>query len=246
MWIWMGIGCCAVGMVIGWCGIAGFLLPILFLNYGGFSPAESMFLSFSCFALSGGIGAFHYHRRGELPVKKGLYVCAGSIFGGLIGAAVGGAFAPETVKQILYGVVLISGIAIFVQEFLLQGKRNGKAGKIPAVLVILGFVTAILCALSGAGGPVLVMPLLVVLGVPIKDAVGIALLDSVFIAAPAIAVYGSKCSVKELLLVLLLALVSHGAGIAFGSKTAAVIPQKLLKRGVAAFSVCFALYMLWK
>ena len=36
-----------------------------------------------------------------------------------------------------------------------------------------GAVTGLICALSGAGGPILVMPLLVVFGVPVKTAVGI-------------------------------------------------------------------------
>lgn len=90
------------------------------------------------------------------------------------------------------------------------------------------------------------MPLLVVLGFPAKAAVGMALLDSVFIALPAVAVYGSRCQVLALVPLLAVALCSHAVGVTIGSITAVRVPQSLLKRGVALFSICFALWMLLK
>ena len=68
-------GCCAVGLLIGWCGVAGFLLPILFVSACGLSVAESLFFSFLCFAVSGAIGSFNYYRRGELPVRRWVDWC---------------------------------------------------------------------------------------------------------------------------------------------------------------------------
>lgn len=239
-------GCFAVGLCIGWCGVAGFLLPILFVNACGLSVTESLLASFLCFAASGTIGAFNYSRRGELPLRPALCLSAGSLAGGLAGAALGGLLAPATVKTVLYAVVLLSGIAIAVRELRPQRETAGDTMPRPLVLLALGLATATLCALSGAGGPVLVMPLLVALGVPAKTAVGIALLDSVFIALPAIAVYGSQCAPLVLLPFLAAALLSHAAGVFIGSVTAEHVPQRLLKRGVAVFSICFALYMLLK
>ena len=76
---------------------------------------------------------------------------------------------------------------------------------------------------------------------------GVALLDSVFIALPAIAVYGSRCeALAALLPMLLAAALGHAAGVSVGSVTAAHVPQSLLKRGVAVFSICFSLFMLLK
>lgn len=239
-------GCFAVGLCIGWCGVAGFLLPILFVNVCGLSVTESLLSSFLCFAVSGAIGAFNYSRRGELPLWPALCLSAGSLAGGLIGAALGGLLAPAAVKIVLYVVVLLSGVAIAVRELRPQREGTGDAAPRLPVLLALGFATAILCALSGAGGPVLVMPLLVALGVPAKLAVGMALLDSVFIALPAIAVYGSQCAPSTLFSFLTVAVLSHAVGVFIGSVTAAHVPQHLLKRGVAAFSICFALYMLLK
>lgn len=240
------LGSCGVGLFIGWCGVAGFLLPILFVNACGLSVTESLLLSFLCFAVSGAIGAFNYHRRGELPLRPALTLSAGSLAGGLLGAALGGLLEPETVKVVLYVVVLLSGLAIAVRELRPQ-RDSGDGFPRPAPLLALGFAAALLCALSGAGGPVLVMPLLVAMGVPAKLAVGTALLDSVFIALPAIAVYGSRCeSLTALAPMLLAAVLGHALGVSAGSVTAAHVPQSLLKRGVAVFSICFSLFMLLK
>ena len=240
------LGSCAVGLFIGWCGVAGFLLPILFVNACGLSVTESLLASFLCFAVSGAIGSWNYYRRGELPLRPALVLSTGSLAGGLLGAALGGLLEPETVKVVLYIVVLLSGLAIALRELRPQKSGGGSfPGTLP--LLALGFATALLCALSGAGGPVLVMPLLVAMGVPAKTAVGVALLDSVFIALPAIAVYGSRCdALAALLPVLLAAALGHAAGVSVGSVTAAHVPQSLLKRGVAVFSICFSLLMLLK
>ncbi len=242
------LGSCAVGLFIGWCGVAGFLLPILFVNACGLSVTESLLASFLCFAISGVIGSFQYHRRGELPLRPALILSAGSLVGGLLGAALGGLLEPETVKVVLYVVVLLSGVAIAFRELRPQrNSQNRDSFPGPLPLLALGFATALLCALSGAGGPVLVMPLLVALGVPAKTAVGVALLDSIFIALPAVAVYGSRCeTLLALIPMLLAAALGHAAGVFAGSVTAARVPQSLLKRGVAVFSICFSLFMLLK
>ena len=84
------LGSCAVGLFIGWCGVAGFLLPILFTSACGLAVTESLLLSFLCFAVSGALGSLNHLRRGELPLRPALVLSAGSLAGGLLGAALGG------------------------------------------------------------------------------------------------------------------------------------------------------------
>ena len=50
----------------------------------------------------------------------------------------------------------------------------------------------------------------------------------------------NRYNIKKLLPVLLTALLTHGIGVYFGSKNASRINQKLLKTGVAVFSVGIA------
>lgn len=158
---------------------------------------------------------------------------------------------PESgVKTLLYTVVFLSGISILLRKDKKaaasdeQAKDSTFAGNLPAVLG-LGTVTGAICALSGAGGPVLVMPLLVLLEIPVRTAVGVALFNSVFIGIPACLGYFSQCISVRLLKILAAALVFHGIGVYFGSKNAVRINQTLLKKGIAVFSICIAIWKLF-
>ncbi len=112
------------------------------------------------------------------------------------------------------------------------------------LLFPIGVITAIICSLSGAGGPVIVMPVLMLMGFSPKDAVGTALLDMIFIALPVCA--ATAGSLPGVLPVFLLAFVTHGIGMAVGTKTSSLIRPMPLKVGIAAFSILFAIYMLLK
>lgn len=109
----------------------------------------------------------------------------------------------------------------------------------------LGMATGAVCAASGAGGPVLVMPLLTLIGFPAHTAVGISLFNSVFIALPAAGGYlWSGAENTEMFLLLIPVLIAHGIGVAFGSRNAEKIDPVMLKRIVAAASIAIALIKL--
>ena len=91
----------------------------------------------------------------------------------------------------------------------------------------------------------MVMPLLVLLEIPVRTAVGVALFNSVFIGIPAWLGYFSQCISVRLLKILAAALVFHGIGVYFGSKNAVRINQTLLKKGIAVFSICIAIWKLF-
>lgn len=232
-----------VGLLIGWCGVAGFLLPLFFTGYLGMAVAPSLAVSFLCFAVSGAIGSIGYKKAGQLPLRPGLWLGGGSLLGAALGAMLNSLIPASSVKLLLYIVVLFSGLSILLRKDRAEKKQmgSGAAGR-PVLLVPLGFVTGLICALSGAGGPVLVMPLLLLLGMPPHAAVGVSLFDSLFIALPALGVYLSRSTPELTLLVVCAA--SHGVGVLFGSRTAHKVPSNLLKRLVGIFSVCTATYML--
>ena len=119
-------------------------------------------------------------------------------------------------------------------------KRRAAVLLSSAVCVVL----CTLCALSGAGGPILVMPLLVVLGVPVKTAVGVALFNSIFIAIPSCIGYSLQCDPGTFLSLLAVSMISHGAGVWAGSRNTSFLKPDPLKKGVAVFSVCIAVFKL--
>lgn len=60
----------AVGGCIGICGIAGFLLPMLYTGGLGFDVTYALALSFLAFLVSGIIGSFNYYKAGNLECKN--------------------------------------------------------------------------------------------------------------------------------------------------------------------------------
>ena len=245
----------AVGGCIGICGIAGFLLPMLYSGALGFDVTYALALSFLAFLVSGIIGSFNYYKAGNLDIKMSIKLGIGSLIGAVGGVFLQSMIEKSTAKTILYLVVLFSGASILIRMWN-EKKRAGIQTESPdssdaktiadnvIFLLFLGITTGAICSLSGAGGPVLVMPLLVACGVSARIAVGVALFDSVFIAVPSCIGYLSRITWMEILGLLALIVITHGIGVWIGSRFAGKVPVQGLKIFVAVFSVCIAIYML--
>lgn len=232
-----------VGGMIGLTGIAGFLLPMLYSGFMGMPAAQGMALSFFAFLISGVLGSWNYYKAKNLDVRLGLLISAGSLAGAAMGVWLNLMIDESVVKKILYLVVLASGISILLRKD--KEREREESLHLPAgVMVAFGFVTGAVCALSGAGGPILVMPLLVVMGVSVKTAVGVALFNSIFIAIPSCIGYSMQCEPETFITLLAVSMVSHGAGVWAGSRNAGILRPEPLKRGVAVFSIIIAVFKL--
>lgn len=236
----------AVGALVGLCGVAGFLLPMFYTASLGMQVSEGLALSFAAFIVSGILGSVNYQKAGNLKVGFGLRLSAGSLAGALLGVRLNLIIPELWGKVLLYLVVLLSGISILLRKDQKNAaKEHGSLlEKNFPLTLLLGFLTGAVCAMSGAGGPVLVMPLLTVLGIPVRTAVGVALFNSVFIGIPAAAGYLMQCSLGTMLPILVTALAAHGIGVFYGSKNAARIDQGMLKKGIAVFSIAVSLWKL--
>lgn len=237
-----------VGALVGLTGVAGFLLPMLYTGGLGLGVPESLSLSFSAFVVSGLLGAWNYKKAGNLDVSFGIRLSMGSLAGAILGVRLNLIIPEEQVKMLLYLVVLLSGISILLRKEKPEAEEGNKKAYLISehlgATLLLGFLTGVICSLSGAGGPVLVMPLLTVLGIPIRTAVGVSLFNSVFIGVPACIGYMTQCSVINLIPAMTAALLAHGAGVYAGSKNAVRINQSVLKKGIAIFSIMTAVWKL--
>ncbi len=247
-WLILVIANLAVGACVGLTGVAGFLLPLVYTGLLGLSVTEGLALSFGAFILSGVIGSINYRKAGNLDLAFGVRLGVGSFLGSVLGVFLNQLIPEEHVKILLYVVVLLSGISILLRkepnDTEAEQKGPGFLQRHVSATVALGFVTGAICAMSGAGGPVLVMPLLMLFGCSARMAVGVALFDSIFIGIPACAGYLSQCRITDLLLSLVIALVFHGIGVAVGSKNATKINQVVLKRIIAIGSIFIAVWRL--
>lgn len=212
---------------------------------------ESLTLSFCAFLISGILGSLNYYKQKNLDVNLAFRLGAGSFIGASVGVALNSFIPEEKVKILLYVVVLLSGISILLRKEKTTDKKDERPTKGNLLehnltaLLLLGAVTGAVCSLSGAGGPVLVMPLLVMFGVPVRTAVGVALFDSIFIAVPSIAGYAIQTDIRHILVLLIVAVAAHGIGVYSGSLQAERIRQDVLKKGIAIFSIVIAIWKLF-
>lgn len=230
-----------VGLCIGFTGIAGFLLPMFYTGFLGMPASQALALSFAAFLISGVLGSVNYYKSKNLELRAACILSAGSFAGALVGVKINLLIPEDIIKIILYVVVLLSGISILLRKDKKKASEDKKRNGQIMLYLILGLVTGAVCAASGAGGPVLVMPLLTLLGFPAHTAIGISLFDSIFIALPAIAGYFYNADFgQNMWPVIALILIVHGVGVFAGSKNASRINQVLLKRIVAVGSIAIA------
>lgn len=238
-----------MGACIGLTGIAGFLLPIFYVSVLTLDPVASLALAFSAFVVSGILGWPAYRASGDLPLRECGWLALGSLAGAVAGVFVGLALPAQVLTVILYIVVLVSGTTVLVRmrpKKSIKLEDDAQTGERPvAVYVAVGAVTAVICAASGAGGPVLVVPILMLLGFSPRSAVGMSLLDSVAIGIPSAIGYFVGGSIDASVWSLLLpALIGHGIGTIAGSMNAHRINATVLKVIVAVGSIGVALYKL--
>lgn len=242
-----------IGAFIGISGVAGFLLPMLYTGLLAYSIPKALALSFLAFIISGALGSWNYHRQGNLDVRFSLVLSAGSLVGAIGGVFIQSFIAPSQAKLLLYAVVFLSGLSILLRK---EGKAGSGSDAAPKTAkrslldstpftVIFGLVTGAVCSLSGAGGPVLVMPLLVSFGMNIRTAIGVSLLNSVFIGIPACIGYFAQSPIAEMPALIAVSAIAHGIGVILGSRQAHRVKQRPLKLCIAVFSVLLSAYMIF-
>lgn len=246
------IACTGVGLLLGFSGIAGFLLPIFYTGVLALAVPESLTISFLCFAVAGVISSWNFYRQGNLPMDLAVPLGASSVVGAVVGVALNSLISADVVKLLLNMVVLASGLSILYRSRPKAGGRAPDAKEEHPLLrirwfqLLLGFLVAVICALSGAGGPILLMPILVTLGLGVHKAIGVALFDSIFIALPSVAGYALRVREGGIWPILAVSCIFLAVGVVVGSRNAHRVRQEPLKIAVAVFSVAIALYMIVK
>lgn len=230
-----------VGTSIGVSGIGGFFLPVVYTTLLGMNIRDALLFSFSAFLVSGLIGAFRYGKLGYIRKSLALRLVAGCLIGAVIGVRINFLLPADYVKGLLYFVVLASGISLLIKQQ--EKERVNPYLENPIFVFALGLITGLLCSMSGAGGALILVPVLVALGEKTRYAVGMGILASVFISIPSSIGYFAQSRMEGGLILLLIALVFHGLGVYLGSKFAQAINQNILRQAIAFLSIFSSLFL---
>ena len=235
-----------VGAFIGMTGVAGFLLPIFYMNVCQFTNVQSLFLSFITFIISGCMGSWYYYKTEQIDLAVVKKLGIGNIAGAIIGALSLSYLSAQYAKTLLYVIVLLSGIWMLTSRNNKQSsdKQTSRLVGNSVFLCSAGAVIAFISTISGAGGPVLSIPCFSALGMNPKKAVGIGLCSSIFISFTATVIYFFKVDIFGIIGILLLASVSHGIGLLIGTRIAGKLNTVFLKKIIIFGSIGISLFML--
>lgn len=227
----IGIAALLVGLAVGATGIGGVLLiPALWL-LAGVPLREAMGTVLAASAANGALAAFLFARRGSIDWKIAAPLAAGALafaFGG----GVLNAHLPAALLVKLLGAVMAAGCAYALFS---PPSRPGPARGGGVVLFAVGLASGLTAGLTGAGGPLVSVPLMTALAFPFLATVGASQVLQLVASASGAAAYWRDGAIAASLLALIVPL--QLAGIWAGVRLAHRLDVRLARRVIAALGV---------
>ncbi len=226
-----------VGALIGCIGVGGVLLVPALTYVGGMSIHMAVTTCMLSYFFSGAVGAYTYAKRGSIRWDMSAWLCLGALPGAFLGAVAVSLSSSLVLEIIISGLIVFSGLhALFGRSEATSERTLGRFA-----LVSVGVVTGFGSAMSGTGGPLVLVPMLIWLKIPVLTAVGLSQVIQVPIALLATlgnALYASVDIPLGLGLAVLLML-----GVALGARLAHKVGAQALKRVVATALVGVGILM---
>ena len=158
-----------VGVLIGCVGIGGVLL-VPFLTYAlGFSIHVAIAAAMFGYIFVGAIGALLYARHGSIEWSKALWMIAGAMPAAYFGSFLVSVAPAYTLEWIIAILVGLAGLNALRHKSIVAVERKISH---PIALYTIGSVTGVGSALTGTGGPLFIVPILVSLNVGAHAAIG--------------------------------------------------------------------------
>jgi uncharacterized protein len=180
-----GVGITAIGP-------GGVLATIGLFALTSLSPAQVAGTAIVTHIATGALGTAAYTRSGQLrePATRrtALILAVSALVGAPVGVVINGAVSDR-----VFGILLGVFVALVAALVLYRDRRTDPAPPVrhPAVpgIAAVGVGVAVASGIVGVGGPLLAVPLLVVLGMPVLSALAAAQVQSVVIATVGTAGY---------------------------------------------------------
>ena len=172
-----------VGFLIGVVGIGGVLLAPVLANLFGRDIHDAVALSLASFVLAGAVSATSMFRS-DTQLRTADWCLLGAIVpGALLGTLITPYIAAATLALVIAVCVLLAGVSC------LRGGKpdlpSSKDGPRPAALAGLGFGTGLVSVISGTGGPLILVPILLAAGMEVRRLLAVSQVAQLPVAATA-------------------------------------------------------------
>lgn len=227
-----------VGLLIGCVGIGGVLLTPALVYLGGLGFHLAAATSMWAFLFAGAAGTLSYSRRGSIDWRMAAWLGAGVVPAAFVGAWANAALPEGVLMTLLAALMVASGADALLRSPAVEQTRRLGAPALLAVGALVGFGSA----LTGTGGAVLLVPVLLLLRAPVLAAVGAVQAVSLPVVAFSTAGYILYGSV-DFILGTAAGLVA-AVGVVVGTLIAHAVPAAALRRVVATALLCAGLLIM--
>lgn len=228
-----------VGVLIGGVGIGGVLLVPMLTYIFTIDVHVAITAAMFSYMFSGLVGSIIYARRGSINWPMALWLFAGATPAAFAGALASTVVPARSLEFLIAFLIVLAGINALRspdEDACREGPQK------PAQLIAIGAVTGFGSALTGTGGPLVLVPLLVWLKVPVLTAIGLSQAIQLPIAALATVSNSIYASVDMVIGgVIALALM---IGAAIGARLAHTLSQATLRTVVAWVLVAVGLFII--
>ena len=227
------------GILIGAVGIGGVILVPLLTFIIGVDIYHSIAASIFSFMISGSVGTTIYLRRDPTLWRQVKLIWIGAVPATLAGSFLLSYFTEEILTLLIAGLTLGSGGREFLVKkrfpsldiFLISDKK----------LISFACITGLLSALSGTGGPLVLIPLLFWFGAPVAATVGLA--QAIQLPISIFATIGNSLNgILDLSIAIPIAF-GIAIGTFLGSHWIKEVPTKYVKKAIAALLVVVGVAM---
>lgn len=243
--VWLSLSALGVGALIGAVGVGGVLLIPALVYLAGLGVHQAMATALCSFIATGVVGTISFQRRGSIDWRITIPVCVGAVLFAFLGAWANSLLDGQRLSIILALVIVFAGVYTLRS---LRGMVSPVFSDKPQLqlvtLLAVGAFVGFGAGLTGAGGPVLSVPVMIMLGFPPLATIGAGQVVQILAA-----VSGTLGNLKygainfEIIGVII---AFEVIGVVIGAKIVHVVDQLTVRRFVAWLCVVIGVWMVVK
>jgi len=237
--VWIALLGTVSGLMIGCIGIGGVILVPALVFLAGIPIQIAIPAAMFAYIVSGLVATFVYARNKSINWSMASWLCIGGTPAAFAGAWAVSIFDSRVLAACLGVLTFLSGI----NSLRRQNMADAAEVKVSnGVLLMVGLVAGFLSSLTGTGGPLVLVPILISMRLAILTSVGLSQMFQLPVALAATAgniVYGKL----DLVLGALLA-ASLSGGSWYGAKLAHSVPRAILRGIVSVVLILIGIFIL--
>jgi uncharacterized membrane protein YfcA len=233
----------AVGFFIGAVGVGGVLLIPALVPLAGLDIHQATATALFSFLFTGLLGTWLFQRRGSIDWKMTVPVCAGAVVFSYLGAMVNSLLDAKLLTLIIALTIVFAGAYILLPTQPGSAHmRDGKSSPQQFLLLVVGAASGFGSGVSGAGGPLFSVPMMLALRFVPLAAIGTSQVLQIIAAASGTIgnlQYGSVDFLAAAWITLF-----ELAGVILGARAAHAVSVTVLRRMAAGLCIVVGLFML--